>query len=283
MTKRMRLPSESPDAAYSFGSLLEGEVARLEARLDQLKAQVRQAQQLASLGTFAAMIAHEFGNLLTPILGRAQFALQENDPELMRKALHQTINNVKILDRFSSRILEVSAAKGAQRESVKVREVVDASVDSLCRDPAKDSIRFVNNVPEDATVFVDPLHLQQVLFNLFINAHSVLRLTRSGRLTVNSEVRGNQLRLMVKDNGPGISPELIPHLFEPFTTSKSTTAEGRPRCGGLGLAISRDLVTENKGTISVESELGAGTTFIIDLPVESEAELDVTSSARKRS
>lgn len=270
MTKRTKRPTEPTDSAYSFGSLLEGEVARLEVRLDQLKAQVRQAQQLASLGTLAAMIAHEFNNLLTPILGRAQDSLQQNDPELMRKALHQTIKNTNVLVRFSERVLEVSAAKGARRESVKVREVVEAAMDSLCRDPAKDGIRFVNNVSEDASAFVDPLQLQQVLFNLFINAHNVLKASHSGRLTVASEARGNQLRLMVNDNGPGISPELIPHLFEPFTTSKSTTAEGRPRCGGLGLAISRDLVTENKGSISVESELGAGTTFVIDLPVDRE-------------
>src|SRR3990172_4739055 len=100
-------------------SPVEDRFAQLSAQFDLLKAQVRQAQQLANLGTAAAMLAHEVKNMLTPIRAYAEYALTADDHELMRKALTVTTKNGRLLIAMSSRILEITAAKPRQAESVR--------------------------------------------------------------------------------------------------------------------------------------------------------------------
>jgi signal transduction histidine kinase len=259
------LPAESPPTA------IERQIAKLEARFAQLKAQVRQAQQLAVMGPAAAVIAHEFSNLLSPVLSYAQYALQEDDAELGKKALRITVQNARVLKAMSERILEVSAAGNTDARVVPLRQAIEGAVEGLCRDFAKDGITFRNEVPEELTVWADPLQLHQVFFNLLLNARDALAPGRSGRLTVGASIEGQTAVVDVRDTGPGIAPEMLGDLFDPFKTTKGEMREGRQRCGGLGLALCRDLVEENSGTIHVSSKPGEGTTFTIVLPAEKPA------------
>lgn len=245
---------------------LEAQLHTIEGRLAQLKAQVRQAQQLAGLGTVAATIAHEVSNLLTPIRSYVETALQEDDHELQKKALTVTLKNVRILVAMCDRVLEISSAKPAAREMCAVRTAVNDAADALCRDLSKDGIRFRVHLDDPLTAYVDPFQLQQVLFNLFLNARKAMSSSHSGRLIVSGRREGERVVLMVKDTGEGIAPKLLPHIFEPLQSSKTAERPERSRCAGLGLALCRDLIEENGGTISVVSEPGVGTTFTIVLP-----------------
>jgi signal transduction histidine kinase len=245
---------------------LEEQVGRLQSQLDLLKTQVRQAQQLAALGTAAAMIAHEVNNLLTPILSYAQAALDANDPDLQKKALNVAVKNVRMLVAMSDRVLEISAAKPPTREPVCVRTVVQDAVVSLCRDLSKDGIRLAIDVDDSIVAQTDSLQLQQVLFNLFLNAREVLAARHNGYLGVSAERQGDRVAIKVRNTGDPIPRDLLPHVFEPFQTSKPALRDGRRRCGGLGLALCRDLVEENDGTITVASDAETGTTFTITLP-----------------
>lgn len=245
---------------------VETQLGKLEGQLDQLRAQVRQAQQLAGLGTAAAMIAHEFSNLLTPIRSYAQKALEDDDRELQRKALSVTLKNVDMLVRMADRVLEIGAAKPSERQVVSVRAVIEDAAASMCRDVGKDGIRFSVSIDESLTAWVDRLQLQQILFNLFINARKAMVPSHNGRLNVTGRREGDRVVVTVRDTGAGISPELLPYVFDPLQTSKPMSSNGQQRCAGLGLTLCRDLVEENGGSISVTSELGAGTTFTIELP-----------------
>jgi len=245
---------------------VEDRFAHLSAQFDLLKVQVRQAQQLANLGTTAAMLAHEVNNLLTPIRAYAEYALTSDDHELMRKALAVTNKNAQMVIAMSSRILEISAAKPRKTEPVQVRTVVEDAVASLCRELSKDGIDLSVNVEESLTIQADPLQLQQVLFNLLLNAREALSATHSGRLTISATRRGDNVIIEVRNTGDSIPRELLPHLFEPFQTSKPVERAGRRRCGGLGLALCRDLIEENSGTINVSSDAEKGTVFTITLP-----------------
>lgn len=245
--------------------------AQLSAQFDLLKAQVRQAQQLANLGTAAAMLAHEVNNLLTPIRAYAEYALTSDDHELMRKALTVTSKNAHMMIAMSSRILEISAAKPQKTEAVGVRAVVEDALASLCRDLSKDGIDLSVNVEESLTVMVDPLQLQQVLFNLFLNAREAMNATHSGRLTISATRRADNVVIEVRNTGDSIPIDLLPRLFEPYQTSKPAERGGRRRCGGLGLALCRDLVEENCGTIQVVSDAERGTVFTITLPAAQSA------------
>jgi len=246
-------------------SPVEDRLAQLSAKFDLLKAQVRQAQQLANLGTAAATLAHEVNNLLTPIRAYAEYALTSDDHELMRKALTVTNKNAHMMIAMSSRILEISSAKPQQMEPVTVRAVIEDALASLCRELPKDGIDLEINVDESLAVRADPLQLQQVLFNLFLNAREAMSATHSGRLTISAARHEDNVVIEIRNSGDSIPVELLPCLFEPFQTSKPVEREGRSRCGGLGLALCRDLIEENDGTIQVTSDAEKGTVFTITL------------------
>ncbi len=247
---------------------VEDRLDSLTAQFDTLRAQVRQAQQLANLGTAAATLAHETNNLLTPLRAYAEYALGSGDPELMKKALTVTAKNVLILINMTSRVLEISAAKPRRRETVAVRTVVDDAVASLCRDLSKDGIDLAVEIDDSLTVLADPLQLQQVLFNLLLNAREALAAGHGGRVTIVAARDADRVVIAVRNSGDPIPPDLLPHLFEPFQSSKPSQREGRQRCGGLGLALCRDLIEENDGAITVQSDPGQPTTFTINLPAE---------------
>lgn len=250
---------------------VEAQLGALQAMLDTLRAQVRQAQQLAHLGTAAATIAHEVNNLLTPIYSYAKYALEADERELYRKALTVTCRNAQMLVAMSERVLSISAAKSAAPQAVKVREAALLAAESLCRDVRKDGLTLVVEVDDDIAVTADALHMQQVFFNLFLNARSAMAPQHQGRLEVRAGTASGRVRITVRDTGPGIAPELLPHIFDALQSSKPVTSEGPQRCAGLGLALCRDLVTENGGTIAAESVPGAGSTFTIELPAAAPA------------
>jgi len=258
-------PTLAPPAD-AVESTIEKHVRDLTGQFEVLRAQVRQAQQLASLGTAAAMLAHEVNNLLTPIRGYVEFAQTSGDAELMKKALTVTAKNVRILTDMSARVLEISAAKPRKPESVSVRRVVDDALASLCRDLAKDGIELSMNVDDSLTVYADGLQLQQVLFNLLLNAREAMAAKHGGRLTVTARADDDSVVLSVSNTGDPIPPELLPHLFEPFRSSKPAERNGKTRCGGLGLALCKDLVEENNGSLAVQSTPGEPTTFTVRLP-----------------
>lgn len=249
------------------GSSLEEKLGVLTAQIDMLKAQVRQVQQLASLGTAAAMIAHEVNNLLTPILAYADSALQCNDLDFAKKALNITARNARMLIEMSGRMLELGAAKPQKAEKTDVRLAVTDALASMCRDLEKDGITFSMKVDEGLAVLADPLHLRQVLFNLFLNAREAMAPTHSGRVTLTAQLEcEGRTVIEVRNTGPAIPAELLPSVFEPFQSTKTTGRNGKARCSGLGLALVRDLVQENGGTIEVKSSSDSGTLFRIILP-----------------
>ena len=131
--------------------------------------------------------------------------------------------------------------------------------------------RLVSWVEVSLKVWSDPLALQQVLFNLFLNAREAMAPSHSGRLTVSARPRDGRVVIEVRDTGVGIDPEMLPDIFDPLKTSKPIDRRGHLRCGGLGLALCHEIVTENGGSISVNSEPGAGTTFTIILPADKPA------------
>jgi len=110
---------------------------------------------------------------------------------------------------------------------------------------------------------VDPGQMQQVFLNLIVNAEQAMKKAHGkGTLTITTKKIDNNIRISFQDDGPGITEENLGHLFEPFFTTKEP-GEGT----GLGLSLSRSIVLEHNGQMSVESEFGRGATFIIELPI----------------
>jgi signal transduction histidine kinase len=253
---------------------LLGQIARMQEHLDAVRQQLMESQRLATIGTIAAVIAHEFNNLLTPIVSYSQYALQvaesdKPDVELMKKALAKSYQGASKAGRICTSMLSLARGESSFGD-VEVQKLVDETLQVLARDPQKDGIALRVQVQPGLKVHGDPIQLEQVLLNLLINARHAL-LGKGGSLTVKAatcEETPGEIKLQVIDTGPGIPEKVIPRIFEPFFTTKGTTKKGEAKGTGLGLAICKEIVDSHGGRIEVQSEMGKGTTFSVYLPSE---------------
>jgi signal transduction histidine kinase len=243
----------------------------MQSQLDGLREQLTESQRLATIGTIAAVIAHEFNNLLTPIVSYSQFALQsaeseKPDMELIRKALSKSFQSSSKAGRICTSMLGLARGESIFGQ-VSVQKLVDETLIVLARDPKKDGIALRVQVQPDLIVNADPVQLEQVLLNLLINARQAL-LGKGGSITIKAQnTETGEARVQVIDTGPGIPEKLLPKIFQPFFTTKGTTRKGETKGTGLGLAICKEIVEHHNGRIEVQSEVGKGTTFSIYLPM----------------
>lgn len=264
------MPSETLHDVVSLGEsagqLVEAQFQRLAEQIDSLRKQLRDAQRLASLGTMSAMVAHEFNNLMTPVISYAQYALDKGDEALMKRAVEKALQQAKRASQMCDRILGLAAQQHLGPGPVELPCLVNDTVASLGRDLSKDNIQLRVNVPEGLRVRANAGQLQQVLFNLVLNARQAM-LGKPGTLTVQAETLDDTtVAIRVKDTGSGIKPEDLERIWQPFFTTRRQGDRPDQRGIGLGLTICKDIIEELGGTIAVESQPGLGTTFILTLP-----------------
>jgi signal transduction histidine kinase len=248
---------------------LLGQLAELQRQLDALRDQLTESQRLATIGTIAAVIAHEFNNLLTPIISYSQIGLQSAksgspDMELVCKALAKAFAGAEKAGKICTAMLGLARGETALSK-VSVQSLVDETLMVLARDPQKDGIALRVQVQPDLWINGDSVQIEQVLLNLLINARQAM-LGKGGSLTVKAAVDGAEVRIQVIDTGPGIPENLLPKIFQPFFTTKGTARKDESKGTGLGLAICKDIIEHHKGRIAVESQVGRGTTFSVYLP-----------------
>jgi signal transduction histidine kinase len=263
--------SEKPIAAAST-DVLAMQLVAAQDQLDALQEQLTESQRLATIGTIAAVIAHEFNNLLTPIVSYSQYALQSAEGEapdmaLIRKALAKAFQSSSKAGKICQSMLGLARGESFFSD-VEVQRLVDEVLLVLARDPQKDGIALRVQVQPDLKVHADPVQLEQVLLNLLINARHAM-LGKGGSLTIKASAchDSKELKLQVIDTGPGIPEKLLGKIFQPFFTTKGTAQRGEAKGTGLGLAICKEIVEHHKGRIEVHSEVGKGTTFSIYLPM----------------
>ena len=258
-------PLGSTTSLQTDGDLLQGQFEGLSEQIAQLQKQFRQAQKLASLGIMSAILAHEFNNLLTPVVSYSQYVLKHDDPELLRSAVQRAYNQTSRVAELCKHILDMAVEQDAEPSDVALRGMVEGAVACLGRDLAKDNITLAINVDPDLYVRANPPLLQQVFFNLILNARQAI-LGRPGRLDITATRDDQTVHVAVSDTGSGIEPDALPHIFEPFFSTKRDAERPDKRGIGLGLVVCKDIVEDHGGSIEVESTLGQGTTFSITLP-----------------
>ena len=256
------LPATLPRDALS----LQAELDRLEHHFADLRLQLRQTQKLASIGTTAAMLAHEFNNLFTPVVAYAQHALDHDDVDLMRKTLVQMLQRVDTMGGMTDRLVGLAKQPDGVIKAVNLKSITENAVSCLGRDLDKDAITLDLQIDPLLNARANENQLLQVLFNLVINARQAI-LGRQGRLSIDARsTPDDRVILNVRDTGCGIPPENMERIFEPFFSTKQHADKPDRRGLGLGLAICRDIIEEANGTITVESEVNVGTTFTLTLP-----------------
>src|SRR5262249_3013422 len=148
----------------------------------------------------SAMLAHEFRNLLTPIVSYAHYALQKPDADLMKTALETTLKNARAAAALCERVTGMAADEETTGPA-NIRTVVDDAIACLGRGLDRDAITLDMQVPADLTVQMNPNELQQVMFNLILNARQAM-LDRPGTLTIAAQrLPDNRVEIRISDTG----------------------------------------------------------------------------------
>ena len=241
-----------------------------------LEQQVRQSQKMEAIGQLAGGIAHDFNNLLTIINGYSYMLMEGSSPqdkgwkelEEIKKAGHRAASLTRQLLAFS-------------RKQMLKPEIIDLNLrlletESMLRRLIGEHILLETIIPDEhLMVKADPGQFDQIVLNLAVNSRDAMPL--GGRLTISASgvvideqkaaeiglsCSGSLVKITVKDNGCGIDPEHISHIFEPFYTTKGT-GEGT----GMGLSTVYGIVKQSGGDVQVSSETGRGTEVSVFLPM----------------
>jgi C4-dicarboxylate-specific signal transduction histidine kinase len=251
---------------------LRGKVDELTAttrRLGETREQLAGSERMASVGRLAAGVAHEIGNPLSAIMGMHDLigdAATEPDvrADFLRRMRKETERIHVVVRDLLDFARPEDGADSARPARAVVAEVVDDAL-SLVR-PQRDfkSITTHLEVDPEVAVALSAQRLTQVLLNLLLNAGAALAGTSGDRVwnvTVRARSNGDEVRIEIEDDGPGVAADIAPRIFDPFVTSKDVGAGT-----GLGLAVCRGIVEGAKGRIFHDASYCGGARFVIELP-----------------
>ncbi len=221
--------------------------------------------------TFLSSAGHELRSPLTSILGFTSLILNGKTGEISDKQREQlTIvyeSAQDLLDLIND-VMDISRIEAGKNELVQetflLDDVVNEVISKLKDAVMEKGLQYKVDIPPGIQVFQDKQRFNQVLTNLVSNS---IKFTNSGIIEITGNNAGNEIQVSVKDSGIGIKEEDIPRLFEPFAHIYSKL-ESKPRGTGLGLCLCEKVVNLMQGRIWAESELGKGSVFTFNIPVE---------------
>jgi PAS domain S-box-containing protein len=232
-----------------------------------LEDQLIQAEKLSSIGLLAAGVAHEVNTPLAVITSQAQLAMRQMPPEdSLSRTLDKIVKQAFRASEIVNNLLKFSRVSGSEYSELDLNKVVRETLSLL--EPMLRASKITVNTQLSRVlplIYANSGKLQQVFMNLIMNACDAM--PRGGDLTiVTTDCEDSFVRVEVSDNGVGIAPEHLSKIFDPFFTTKSTS-----RGTGLGLAVTYGIIREHLGKIEVQSALGRGTLFRVELPVARKA------------
>ncbi|GAB4212985.1 MAG: response regulator [Roseiflexaceae bacterium] len=269
-------------SARPLGARATGEavhcIARDLSERRRLEAQLLQAEKLSAIGQLVAGVAHELNNPLTSISGYTQLLMREkNLSDTVREDLTHIHRQSERAARIVRNLLVFAREHKPERKLINLNDVLRDTLTLRAYQLRVDNITVVSDLdPNLPQTVADPFQMQQVVLNLINNAHQAMTSKGGqGRLTLRTAVVANELAegatglqmvmFSVGDTGVGIPAADLTRIFDPFYTTKPV-GQGT----GLGLSICFGIVQEHGGRIWAESEVGVGTTTIVELPLRAE-------------
>jgi signal transduction histidine kinase/CheY-like chemotaxis protein len=260
---------ECGDLAIVFNRMvgnLQTSRAELEKTLETLRTtqcQLVQSEKLSGIGEFVAGVAHELNNPLTTVTGFAELLHKNCTDGRQKHQLDMVHKSARRCHRIVQNLLSFARQHAPERKAVDVNALLQASAELLEYQMRTSNVELQFTLaPHLPTTHADPHQLQQVFVNLLNNARQAIEAHQPAGLVRITTLRGEEVvRIVFHDNGPGIPPENLTKIFNPFFTTKEV-GKGT----GLGLSLCYGIIREHGGQIEVSSEPGDGAVFTVELP-----------------
>ena len=282
---------DNPDGTRSKMSVFRDITDYMQAIEDKEKAQAKliQAQKMEAIGNLAGGIAHDFNNILTSIIGFTELALDDVEKDsVIEESLQEVYTAGKRAKDLVEQILAVARQANEPTQPIQIDKIIKEAL-KFIRSSMPSTIEIEQNLESKAFIMANPSQIHQIIMNLCTNAAYAMDaaggVLRIGLKDVTIDHRspliqegvapGVYVEMTVADTGPGISPDILGLIFEPYFTTK-TMGEGT----GLGLSVVQGIVEKSGGKIIVESQVANGTTFRVFLPT---TKVRLTESQKEKS
>ena len=228
----------------------------------KLKTQISHSEKLSVVGQLAAGIAHEVGNPLTSISSLIQVLVRGTDDENLKKNLNLIKKQTDRISKLIHELVTFSQPSDFQIKPTNINNLVQEAVNIIKYDNRANHCEIdvqlddklpITDLPDD--------QVQQVFINILLNALDAIP-EENGHISISSNMRSGSINIEIKDNGKGMPESIINKIFDPFFTTK-----GVGKGTGLGLWVSYGIIESLRGKISVESRVGSGSTFKIEIPI----------------
>jgi signal transduction histidine kinase len=246
------IPIKSHDEIGELSGAFNDMLSRLENAIEEQERMCR----LAATGELAATLAHEIKNPLNAIGGAATYIGKNTKGSLAKEFVSVITSEVARINKLTTTLLSFSKTAAPNPEPNNLNTLVRDALTLLGKESPDLQVTVKEELAEDLPLAdFDYNQIKQVIINLLINAHDAV--SENGLITVRTWHEKDRTYLSVKDNGSGISPEIIHNIFNPFFTTKT-------RGTGLGLAVSKRIAKEHGGDLTVKSTPGEGSTFTLE-------------------
>ena len=236
-----------------------------------------QRERLAAIGQTVASLSHSIKNILQGLRGGAdlvELGLRKKNMKVIASGWEIAARNLERIFGLTSNMLTFSKQRQPEREAILMPKLIDEIISLVQRQYDAKKVALLIDVDRDTpAVFVDPAGIHQAVLNLLNNSLDAVE-PETGVVTLRCEFDGSEkaIKIVVSDNGVGITPENAKQLFEPFHSTKGL------RGTGLGLVVTKKVIEEHGGWIAVDSEPDKGATFTLSLPLPKE-EIEVSATA----
>lgn len=259
--------SETESSQHASASLEQVAASSQHAPESALSEALIASNRLAMAGTSAAMLAHEFNNLMTPVLARSVDALESDDPQHARHAIERTVGQIEKAIRLSRHLLRLADPRPVEGEAqvCGARQAAEEALAEAIRPFRKDHIEVVVRADEALRLAGAAYLVEQVLLNLLLNARAAIK-PNPGRIEISAERDGAMVRFEVADSGHGIPATELGLVFRPFLQRSEVSDPNAWRQVGLGLLVCREIVTQHGGRMDVMQNARGGCTFQVWWP-----------------
>ncbi len=257
---------EANQAVQDWSTQLESRVQEKTRELEKTQSQLIVAEKMAAMGELSAMVAHEINNPLSGILSYAKLSsrylaregVDSETLESVKKNLTFISNETKRCGNIVKNLLLFARKTSGDFKEERLHRIIDNSAAVIDHSIKMKELTLLKEFDDgDDSLQCDAGGIQQILVALIINA--IEATSPGGKITIATDCRTERIRVSVADDGRGIPADVLPHIFEPFFSTKVKST-------GLGLSVVYGIVEQHGGTIQVDSTVNQGTTFTVFLP-----------------